>query len=92
MATVRLRALVEGRVQGVYFRDFTRQEAERLGLSGWVRNLKNGAVEAEYQGPEAEVKRLTAWLHQGSPRAQVLRVQTWPCPPLTEESGFLVRY
>ncbi len=92
MATVRLQAQIEGRVQGVYFRDFTSQEAKRLGLSGWVRNLSDGSVEAEYQGPETLVAQMTSWLHQGSPLSQVLRVRTRPCPSIEGEPGFVVRY
>lgn len=92
MAIIRMQAVVEGRVQGVYFRDFTAQEARRLGLSGWVRNLADGTVEAEFQGEEAEVARLVQWLHQGSPLSRVSMVRTSRCPELAEEAGFVVRY
>ena len=92
MAIVRMHAVVEGRVQGVFFRDFTVHEALRLGLSGWVRNLADGSVEAEVQGEESEVARMVRWLHQGSPMSQVSRVVTRPCQGLEEEPGFVVRY
>lgn len=92
MAIVRIHARVEGRVQGVFFRDCTVQEADRLGLSGWVRNLADGAVESEIQGEETEVVRLVQWLHQGSPMSQVARVVTRPCQALAKENGFRVRY
>ncbi len=92
MAIIRIHAVVEGRVQGVYFRAFTVDEANRLGLSGWVRNLTDGSVETEFQGEETEVGRMSNWLHQGSPRSRVSRVQTDPCPVVEQESGFVVRY
>lgn len=51
MTTTRVHVLVSGRVQGVWFRSSTRDEAARRGLTGWVRNLPDGRVEAEVQGP-----------------------------------------
>ncbi len=74
MDNIRVRLIIEGRVQGVWFRDSTRNEALALGLSGWVRNRRDGSVEAIAEGPEGPVKKLVSWCHQGPPRAQVLRV------------------
>jgi len=92
MAIVRINARVEGRVQGVFFRDCTRQEAERHCLHGWVRNQADGSVETEFQGEEAEVAAMVQWLHQGSPLSRVSRVVTKSCPGLATESGFRVKY
>jgi acylphosphatase len=92
MAITRMRAVVEGRVQGVFFRDYTSREARHLCLTGWVRNLADGSVEAEFQGEETEVARMVQWLHQGSPLSQVTLVRTTPCPPVQVEAGFVVRY
>lgn len=92
MAIIRVRAVVEGRVQGVFFRDHTCREAQGLALTGWVRNLANGSVEAEFQGEESGVSRMVQWLRQGSPLSRVSRVQTTPCPPVKVETGFVVRY
>ncbi len=92
MAIRRLHAVVCGRVQGVFFRDFTAKEAKRLCLSGWVRNLADGSVETEFQGEEAEVATMINWLHRGSPLSEVSRVQTAPCPRVEGEKGFVVRY
>lgn len=93
MAIVRVHAKVEGRVQGVFFRDFTVQEAVRHGVSGWVRNLRDGSVEAEFQGEESEVGSMVQWLHQGSPMSLVSRVTITPCQDLAaEDSEFRVRY
>ena len=66
-----VRCTVEGRVQGVYFRAFTRDEALRLGLTGWVRNLPDGRVETVAQGPDEAVERFQAFLHKGSPFSRV---------------------
>lgn len=73
MKTHRLR--IHGRVQGVWFRESMRQEAERLGVSGWVRNTPDGKVEAVVQGPADKVAALIAWAHKGPPLARVERVE-----------------
>ncbi len=67
--------LVEGRVQGVGFRYFVRRQAHALGLSGWVRNLPDGRVEARAQGDPAALERLEAALGSGPPHAQVRHVE-----------------
>jgi len=71
----RLRALVRGRVQRVLFRDFTCRHAQRLGLTGWVRNLPDGTtVEVVAEGPRFALRKLLTQLHVGPPRAQVTQV------------------
>ncbi|HKA85678.1 MAG TPA: acylphosphatase [Acidimicrobiales bacterium] len=70
-AVVRVRAVVAGRVQGVWFRESCRREAERLGVTGWVRNRADGAVEIEAQGHRAAVDALVTWAHVG-PRLAVV--------------------
>ena len=92
MALTRIRAVVEGRVQGVFFRDYTLRQANQLCLTGWVRNLADDSVEAEFQGEEADIAGMVQWLHQGSPHSRVNRVQATPCPPLDVETNFMVRY
>ena len=66
-----VRVVVSGRVQGVNFRWYTLQQAERLGVHGWVRNLPDGRVEAVIEGGAAAVDGLVAWMHQGPPSARV---------------------
>ncbi|MGE3772482.1 MAG: acylphosphatase [Gammaproteobacteria bacterium] len=66
--------LVEGRVQGVYYRQSTRLEAARLGLAGWVRNLPDGRVEVLARGASDGLEAFERWLAQGPSRAQVTRV------------------
>lgn len=72
MKTHRLR--IHGRVQGVWFRESMRVEAERLNVAGWVRNTPDGAVEAVIQGPASAVEALIEWTHTGPPLARVDRV------------------
>jgi acylphosphatase len=74
--SVRLR--IEGRVQGVAFRAWTVAEAERRGLSGWVRNRRDGSVEALLHGPQTLVDQLVALCQRGPPAARVSRVVAEP--------------
>ena len=71
MAKKRIHAFISGRVQGVFFRDFTRTKARELNLSGWAKNLPDGRVEAVAEGEEKELKALIDWLHIGSPYSRV---------------------
>jgi acylphosphatase len=71
--THRLR--IHGRVQGVWFRESMRLEAERLNVAGWVRNTADGAVEAVIQGPAEAVETLIEWARSGPPLARVDRVE-----------------
>jgi acylphosphatase len=87
---VRYRLLVSGRVQGVYFRDTCRREAERHGVRGWVRNLPDGDVEAVFEGTEEQVSLLVEWSRHGPPAAVVAEVRVQPEPP-EGISGFQIR-
>jgi acylphosphatase len=71
---VRVRLVVSGRVQGVFFRDSCRAEARRLGVHGWVRNRPDGTVEVVAEGARGPVGELAAWCHHGPPRAIVTNV------------------
>lgn len=71
-------AIVTGRVQGVSFRYHTRRTANRLGLTGFVKNLPSGQVEVFAQGPEAELEEFSGWLHQGPSGARVDTVESEP--------------
>ena len=73
-----LRLVIHGRVQGVFFRDTMRSEAQRLGTAGWVRNNSDGTVEAAVQGESAAVDAIVRWAHRGPQRAQVERVDIEP--------------
>lgn len=82
--------LVSGQVQGVFFRASTEAAARRLGLTGWVRNLRDGRVEVLACGAENRLAELERWLWQGPPRARVTQVQAAEAPPQSFD-GFSVR-
>lgn len=86
---IRRRVVVHGLVQGVFFRDTTRRLAERHGVSGWVRNRADGAVEAVFEGNEDAVERLVAFAKEGPRAAEVDRVDVVDEPP-ESLSGFRV--
>ena len=92
MAHKRIHVIVQGRVQGVFFRAYTKEEADRLGLVGWVRNRHDGAVEALIEGEAAAVDRMIDWLYQGSPMANVVRVQVAEEESSGEHRGFSINY
>jgi acylphosphatase len=86
----RKRVVVRGRVQGVFFRDTTRRRAQAAGVSGWVSNRSDGAVEAVFEGDAEAVDELTAFAQRGPSGAEVTSIE------VTEEepegaSGFEVR-
>ncbi len=87
---IRVRVFVEGRVQGVSFRYYTWQEATRLGISGWVRNLADGRVEGVYEGPRAAVEDMLAWTRRGPLLARVDAMAVHDAEPKGEQ-GFCVR-
>jgi len=70
--------VVHGRVQGVFFRDSCRDRARAEGVGGWVRNLGDGSVEAEFEGATDAVDRLVSWCRTGPPRARVDAVDVEP--------------
>lgn len=87
---IRYRVLISGRVQGVFFRHTCQEVATEHGVSGWVRNLPDGTVEAVFEGPAEDVGRLVAWSRQG-PRAAVVEDIRALAEPPEGISGFEVR-
>ena len=87
MSVIRRRVVVWGRVQGVFFRDTCRREASRRGVSGWVCNRADGAVEAVFEGAPDAVDALCTWCASGPPHAAVDRVEVAAQAP-QGESGF----
>ncbi len=85
-----IRVRIHGRVQGVFFRAWTRAEATRLGLVGWVRNRRDGTVEALFSGPPEAVDCMLARCHEGPPQAQVTHVEVAPAVP-PDDVSFAVR-
>lgn len=78
MAEARARVYINGRVQGVFFRQFVKEAADRAGVYGWVKNLEDGRVEAVLEGDEEDVNRVIETISAGSPMSDVTDVQvTW---------------
>jgi acylphosphatase len=78
MENVRAHVIVEGRVQGVFFRHHTQEMAVRLGLKGWVKNRGDGSVEAIFEGERDKVGQVIQWCQQGPSQARVTKVhQIW---------------
>ena len=88
--TVRRRVVVRGDVQGVFFRDSTRREAEARGVSGSVTNRADGAVEAVFEGPRDAVDAMVAFSREGPSRAQVEDVEVIEEEPEGSGGGFRV--
>ncbi len=71
---IRVHVLISGQVQGVAYRFSTAEQAEKLGISGWVRNLRDRRVEAVFEGTAEQVEAIIRWCHQGPPAAVVTDV------------------
>ncbi|KYH42249.1 MAG: acylphosphatase [Candidatus Bathyarchaeota archaeon B63] len=89
---VRAHVYVSGRVQGVFFRYETRRRALRLGVSGWVRNLPDGRVEALFEGEKEEVEEMIRFCWRGPPGAIVRDVEVHWEKPAGDLRGFHIRY
>jgi acylphosphatase len=81
---VRRRVLVDGRVQGVFFRDSCQRMAASVGVSGWVRNRHDGRVEAAFEGEREAVERMVTWCRQGPRRAEVTSIEVVEEDPVGE--------
>ncbi len=86
---IRRRVVVSGMVQGVFFRDTCRREAEHAGVAGWVLNTPDGRVEAVFEGDEPAVGRLVDWCRHGPPRARVSDVEVHVEEPAGERGFFI---
>ena len=75
MGKRRVHVFISGRVQGVFFRAYTRDAALRAGVSGWVRNMRDGRVEAIFEGDGENVRKMIEWCNEGSPMGRVDNVE-----------------
>lgn len=89
---VRAHLIIEGRVQGVFYRATARSTAAGLGITGWVRNLPDGSVEAVAEGPERVVDKFVDWCRKGPPGAFVSNIRISRENPRGEFNDFEVRY
>jgi acylphosphatase len=87
---IRRRVLVSGRVQGVWFRDSCRREAQRCRVAGWVRNCGDGRVEAVFEGDPDAVNTMVNWTQHGPPRAEVADIDVIDEDP-AGVTGFYIR-
>ena len=83
--------LISGHVQGVFYRQSTQQQARRLGLSGWVRNLPDGRVEAKVWGDAEAINVLARWCHTGPSNALVTDISVEDTQPEANVTGFHIR-
>jgi acylphosphatase len=88
----RAKAIISGRVQGVFFRMETKRAADRFGVSGWVRNLKGGTVEAVFEGDQDRVDAVLEWCRQGPPQADVTDVAVTRAAYTGEFKGFNISF
>jgi acylphosphatase len=88
----RVHVIVQGRVQGVYFRASARDRARQLSLSGWVRNRADGSVEIIAEGEKIRLEQLVVWCHGGPPGAVVTDIEVEWQEATREFTGFVVRY
>ncbi|KCZ70459.1 acylphosphatase [Candidatus Methanoperedens nitroreducens] len=88
----RMHIFVSGRVQGVFFRSSTKDMAQELGLTGWVRNLGDGRVEAVFEGEQGGVEKMIQWCRRGPEYARVDNIEVIPERYTGEFKGFAVRH
>ena len=81
MALIARHVRVTGRVQGVFYRAWTQQRAQALGIRGWIRNCPDGRVEAHVEGDEGAVEQVIGHLREGPPAAHVEDVRLWDVEP-----------
>lgn len=92
MDYLRAQVIIQGYVQGVAFRASTRDQAERLGVTGWVRNLPDGTVEALFEGEKKKVEDIIAWCRRGPLGARVAEVEIIREPYRGEYDHFTIRH
>jgi len=89
--TIARHVRITGHVQGVFFRAWSQQQADALGVAGWVRNCPDGRVEAHVEGDEAAVEEMIERLRRGPPAARVEDVRLWDVEPC-DFDGFEIRH
>ena len=84
--------IISGRVQGVWFRASTRDKAEQLGLTGWVKNTADGCVEAVFEGEEERIEEMINWCHQGPPLAEIVNIEVKKQTPTNYFDRFSIEH
>ncbi len=88
----KVQVIISGRVQGVWFRANTKNKAEQLGITGWVRNTDDGKVEALFEGEDDLIKEMLEWCKHGPTTAKVTDVKVKKNPDQDEYNSFLIKY
>ncbi len=92
METARLRIVIEGIVQGVFFRANTIEESSKLGLTGWVKNRADGRVEAVFEGDVDGIEQIVEWCKKGPPAAVVRNIETTWEQSTGDYDSFTIKY
>jgi len=87
---VQYHVIVYGKVQGVFFRAETSRSAQKLNITGWVRNLANGNVEAVIEGDESDIQKMIQWLKKGSPLSSVSKIDLQKSPSCSNFTSFKI--
>jgi acylphosphatase len=88
----RVHVVISGRVQGVWFRASTRDKAQQLGLTGWVKNTSEGNVEAVFEGEEKLINEMLDWCHHGPPLSEVKNVEIKKQHPSNDFDDFSIKH
>lgn len=88
----RAHVYVSGKVQGVFFRAETQRAAANLHLTGWVRNMEDGRVEAVFEGEDRDIDKMLVWCHNGPPFARIERVEAVEEPCTGSDKSFRIIY
>lgn len=94
---MKVHILISGKVQGVFYRAYTKEEADKLGLTGWVKNRDDGKVEAVFVGDKNRIEKMVNWCWKGSPGAVVDKVEKVEKVEQTDQvelklNSFKIRY
>jgi acylphosphatase len=89
---IQIKLVITGRVQGVFFRASTKNEAAKTGVKGYVKNLADGSVQAVFQGDKLSVTKMIDWCHKGPAAARVDNILTQETEKISDFSGFEIQY
>ena len=89
---IQVKAIISGRVQGVFYRAETKKAADKFGIQGYVKNMPNGSVKAVFEGDNSIVNKMLDWCNEGSPASRVENVFSEKVEGLSNFEGFLIKY
>ena len=92
MMKKQVHVIISGRVQGVWYRTSTKNQAEMLNLTGWVKNLESGEVEAVFKGDKKDIDKMLTWCQQGPAQANVTNVRITELEKIEPFTTFSIRY